>query len=149
MAEFFTVPDVAELLSVEPWRVRRLFEDKTLAEPPRLGIQRAVPRSMIPLIATELQKRGHSAVTSIRTLLRALQHRAQRAIGGRLAHPSGVVSNPPVGQRAARDPASLTLNTIRATAKVLSANCSATIYRSHHSFGANEVRTAYFVSILN
>ena len=58
MTEFLTVPDVAELLSVEPWRVRRLFEDKTLAEPPRLGIQRAVPRSLIPTIASELQMRG-------------------------------------------------------------------------------------------
>jgi len=58
MAEVFSTADVAQLLSVKTWQVRRLFEDGTLPEPSRIGNQRAIPRSTIPAIASELKTRG-------------------------------------------------------------------------------------------
>ena len=58
MATIFTTREVAELLGTETWRVRRLFEDGTLNEPPRFGRARAIPRALLPAILDELRKRG-------------------------------------------------------------------------------------------
>jgi hypothetical protein len=58
VAEVFSTADVASLLSVKPWQVRRLFEDRTLPEPDRIGNQRAIPRAMVAQIATALRDRG-------------------------------------------------------------------------------------------
>lgn len=58
MATHLSTGDVAELLGVEPWRVRRLFEDGDLADPPRIGLARAIPRESIPMIVDALRARG-------------------------------------------------------------------------------------------
>ena len=65
MAEVFTTADVARLLSVKTWQVRRLFEDGTLPDPPRLGLQRAIPREQISSIASALEKRGWLPKTEV------------------------------------------------------------------------------------
>lgn len=57
-AGFFTTRQLAELLGTDTWRVRRLFEDGTLPEPPRFGDRRAIPREMIPAICDALRSRG-------------------------------------------------------------------------------------------
>lgn len=58
MPEVFSTADVGELLGVPTWKVRRLFEDGTLPDPPRIGRQRAITRPMISPIAQELNRRG-------------------------------------------------------------------------------------------
>jgi len=59
MAEVFSTADVAKLLTVKSWQVRRLFEDGALPEPGRIGNQRAIPREMISRIAVALRDRGY------------------------------------------------------------------------------------------
>jgi hypothetical protein len=58
MATHLSTGDVAELLGVAPWRVRRLFEDGDLPDPPRIGLARAIPRESIPAIIDALRARG-------------------------------------------------------------------------------------------
>jgi hypothetical protein len=58
MPNFLTTRELADLLGSETWRVRRLFEDGTLAEPPRFAGKRAVPREWIPEIVDALRARG-------------------------------------------------------------------------------------------
>lgn len=58
MADVFSTADIGALLSVPTWRIRRLFEDGTLPDPPRVGRQRAIPREMVATIAQALQDRG-------------------------------------------------------------------------------------------
>ncbi|MAT71177.1 MAG: hypothetical protein CMJ58_16825 [Planctomycetaceae bacterium] len=65
MPEVFSTADVARLLSVKPWQVRRLFEDGTLPEPPRIGNQRAISRELIAHIASAMQERGWLPKTEV------------------------------------------------------------------------------------
>jgi hypothetical protein len=58
MPAFFSTHDIADLLGVETWRVRRLFEDGTLPEPGRFAGKRAIPRETIPAIVDALRARG-------------------------------------------------------------------------------------------
>jgi len=60
-----TTREVGELLGVETWRVRRLFESGTLPEPPKFGGKRAIPVELVGEIALALERRGWlpSAVT--------------------------------------------------------------------------------------
>ena len=58
MPQFFTTREIADLLETQEWRVRRLFEDGTLAEPDRFAGKRAIPRSLLPLIVDRLRDRG-------------------------------------------------------------------------------------------
>jgi len=58
MPAFFSTREVADLLGTETWRVRRLFEDGTLAEPGRFAGKRAIPRELIPAILDALRARG-------------------------------------------------------------------------------------------
>ena len=58
MSTLHTTREVAELLGVETWRVRRLFEDGTLAEPPKFGGKRAIGADLIPQIVDALRDRG-------------------------------------------------------------------------------------------
>jgi len=58
MPEFFTTREVADLFESQTWKVRRLFEDGTLAEPPRFGRNRMIPRRLLPSILEELKARG-------------------------------------------------------------------------------------------
>jgi hypothetical protein len=53
-----TVPEIAELLGVEAWRIRRLYERRLLAEPPRIGRARAIDSDEIPAIVDALRCRG-------------------------------------------------------------------------------------------
>ena len=63
MAEIFSTADIARLLNVPTWKVRRLFEEGTLADPARIGNQRAIPREMIPEIIAALEARGWMPVS--------------------------------------------------------------------------------------
>lgn len=58
MQTHFSTTGVAELLAVEPWRIRRLFELNVLPEPPYVGRTRAIPREMLPAIIDALRDRG-------------------------------------------------------------------------------------------
>ena len=58
MPRLFTTREVADLLGTETWRVRRLFEDGTLNEPPRFAGKRAIPGKMLPIIIDALRDRG-------------------------------------------------------------------------------------------
>jgi len=58
MPTIFTTREMADLLGSDTWRVRRLFEDGTLPEPPRFGGKRAIPRESIPAIVDALRSRG-------------------------------------------------------------------------------------------
>lgn len=49
---------IADILGVETWRVRRLFEDGTLPEPARFCGKRAIPATSIQAIADSLFVRG-------------------------------------------------------------------------------------------
>jgi hypothetical protein len=53
-----TTRQVADFLGTDEWRVRRLFEDGTLAEPERFAGKRAISRSLIPGIVDALRNRG-------------------------------------------------------------------------------------------
>jgi hypothetical protein len=58
MESILSTADVAKLLGTDVWRVRRLFEDRTLAEPGRLAGRRAIPSTDLPRIVDALRKRG-------------------------------------------------------------------------------------------
>lgn len=58
MRDFFTTAEVASLLDVDTWQVRRLFEDGTLPDPPRLGRNRMIPRGQLPEIVLALVLKG-------------------------------------------------------------------------------------------
>ncbi|MGA2034439.1 MAG: hypothetical protein ABSG68_19510 [Thermoguttaceae bacterium] len=61
MPQFFSTREVAELAGLprtETWRVRRLFEDGTLPEPPRFAGKRAIPRETLSTIFDKLRERG-------------------------------------------------------------------------------------------
>lgn len=58
MPHFFTTREVADLFKSQTWRVRRLYEDGTLPEPPRFAGKRAIPREQLPAIVDELRRRG-------------------------------------------------------------------------------------------
>ena len=64
MAPFFSTRDVADLCSIQTWRVRRLYEDGTLPEPDRFAGRRAIPREDIPAIIDALRARGWLPQTS-------------------------------------------------------------------------------------
>jgi hypothetical protein len=50
--------EIADLLGTDAWRVRRLFEDGTLAEPERFAAKRVIPGTSIPMICDALRARG-------------------------------------------------------------------------------------------
>ena len=54
----FTTQQVAELLGVEPWRVRRLYEDRSLPEPQRFGGARVISSADVPAVIDALRERG-------------------------------------------------------------------------------------------
>jgi hypothetical protein len=58
MGEQFTTRQVASILGTDEWRVRRLFEDGTLAEPARFAGKRVIRGPMIPQIVDRLRDRG-------------------------------------------------------------------------------------------
>lgn len=58
MPNFYSTREVAELLGTETWKVRRLFEDGTLAEPSRFAGKRAIPSQRLPEILDAMRRRG-------------------------------------------------------------------------------------------
>ena len=65
--EFYSTRDVAEILGSLTWRVRRLYEDGTLPEPPRFAGKRAIPPSHIPMIVDALRDRGWLPAEAVTT----------------------------------------------------------------------------------
>ena len=55
---FLSVGQLADTLSVQSWRIARLFELGVLPEPPRLSRIRLIPKSMVPDIVDALRARG-------------------------------------------------------------------------------------------
>ena len=58
MTGIYTTREAAELLGVETWQVRRLFQDGTLDEPQKFGGKRAIPADLIPTIRDVMTARG-------------------------------------------------------------------------------------------
>lgn len=57
MSGLFTTRELADVLGTVTWRIRRLFEDGTLPEPPRFAGKRAIPGEQIPVIVDALRAR--------------------------------------------------------------------------------------------
>ncbi len=58
MGTQLTTGEVAELLGVDVWRIRRLYESGTLPEPARAGAYRLIPKTDLPRIIDALRGRG-------------------------------------------------------------------------------------------
>lgn len=58
MPDIYSTRQMADLLGTQTWRVRRLYEDGTLPEPPRFAGKRAIPRESLPAILDALRNRG-------------------------------------------------------------------------------------------
>ena len=58
-----TTRQIGELLGVEEWQIRRLFELGILSEPPKFGGKRAIPPTLIPQIVEALNDRGWLATS--------------------------------------------------------------------------------------
>ena len=50
--------ELGDVLGVQSWCISRLFEDGTLAEPPRIAGRRVIDNSLIPDIVDALRARG-------------------------------------------------------------------------------------------
>ena len=57
MSGFYTTRELADTPGTVTWRIRRLFDDGTLPEPPRFAGKRAIPGHMIPQIIDALRAR--------------------------------------------------------------------------------------------
>jgi hypothetical protein len=55
---FLSLGELADLLSVQSWRIARLFELGILPEPERIAGRRVIPKEMIPQIVDALRSRG-------------------------------------------------------------------------------------------
>jgi hypothetical protein len=55
---FLSLGEVADLLSVQSWRIARLFELGILPEPVRVSGRRMIPKDSIPQIVDALRARG-------------------------------------------------------------------------------------------
>lgn len=58
MGAQLTTREVADLLGVEVWQIRRIYKSGNLPEPPRAGLYRLIPRTDLPLIIDALRNRG-------------------------------------------------------------------------------------------
>ena len=58
MSNLLTTRQAAELLGASEWRIRRLYEDGTLPEPPRFGGKRVIAGGELPSIIDALGSRG-------------------------------------------------------------------------------------------
>jgi len=58
MRRVFSTTDIAGLLGCKQWQVRRLFENGTIDNVPRIGQHRAIPASLLPAIIDGLRERG-------------------------------------------------------------------------------------------
>lgn len=60
----FTCRQVAEILEIAEWKIRRLFEDGDLPEPERFGGKRVITPAGIPAIIDALRRRGWIAAAA-------------------------------------------------------------------------------------
>ena len=58
MQDHLTTRKLADLLGVEVWRIRRLFETGELPEPDWFAGRRAIPSTWIPRVVDALRARG-------------------------------------------------------------------------------------------
>ncbi len=56
--QIFSTREVADLLSTVEWKVRRLYEDGTLAEPVRFAGKRMIHEDQFPEILAAMKSRG-------------------------------------------------------------------------------------------
>jgi len=55
---YLSLGELAELLSVQSWRIARLFELGILPEPDRVSGRRLIPKTMVPEVVDALSARG-------------------------------------------------------------------------------------------
>ena len=55
MKNQFTTRELGDILGVEEWRIRRLFEGGTLPEPPRFAGKRVISCDQIPAVVDALR----------------------------------------------------------------------------------------------
>ena len=55
---YLSLGELADLLSVQSWRIARLFELGILPEPQRKSGRRLIPKTMVPRIVASLEERG-------------------------------------------------------------------------------------------
>ena len=58
MKKLFSTRTAGEVVGVEEWRVRRLYESGALDEPARFAGRRVITPDQMPAIVDELRKRG-------------------------------------------------------------------------------------------
>ena len=58
MQQMMTTSEVADLIGVAKWRIRRLYETGALPEPTRFGARRMIHGADIPAIVDALRERG-------------------------------------------------------------------------------------------
>lgn len=62
---YLSLGELAELLSVQSWRIARLFELGILAEPPRIAGRRMIPKDLVPAVVDALRERGWLGSTTV------------------------------------------------------------------------------------
>ncbi len=62
---YLSLGELAELLSVQSWRIARLFELGILAEPPRIAGRRMIPKDLVPAVIDALRERGWLSNTNV------------------------------------------------------------------------------------
>ena len=55
---YLSLGELADLLSVQSWRIARLFELGILQEPQRVSGRRLIPKTMVPQVVDSLKSRG-------------------------------------------------------------------------------------------
>jgi hypothetical protein len=55
---YLSLGELADLLSVQSWRIARLFELHVVPEPERVAGRRMIPKAMVPEVAEALRARG-------------------------------------------------------------------------------------------
>jgi hypothetical protein len=60
---YLSLGEVADLLSVQSWRIARLFELGVLPEPERVAGRRMIPSDIVPEVADALRARGWLPIT--------------------------------------------------------------------------------------
>lgn len=55
---YLSLGELADLLSVQSWRIARLFELGILPEPTRIAGRRMIPKDMVPAVVDALRAKG-------------------------------------------------------------------------------------------
>jgi len=54
---YLSLGELGDLLSVQSWRIARLFELGVIPEPPRVGGRRLIPKTLVPQVVDALRER--------------------------------------------------------------------------------------------